>query len=234
MIKTITLEQAIDKSPSIDCSMPSIEISDRYEMISTKRLLEKAITEGWRIIDSFQIGHGVTTQHFVSLIHDVILNNSNIIDHGYPFIYVTNSNDGKTKFKFNICYLTKDTNITIISGDSYMNELCLKHTKHSTEDIVFSNLEKTKSYFVPFLLCINSFKNRILNQKEKSFLLTKYKISIDTGENIWDTFIVIHKSLLKNKRSLKQKMKLSQTFWDIMCCSLIFKDESFINFVNEK
>ncbi len=30
MIKTITLEQAIDKSPSIDCSMPSIEISDNY------------------------------------------------------------------------------------------------------------------------------------------------------------------------------------------------------------
>lgn len=234
MIKTITLEQAIKKSPSIDCSMPSIEISDRYEMISTKSLLEKAIQDGWKIIDSLQIGCGVTTQHFVSLIHDVILNNSNVTDHGYPFIYITNSNNGKTKFKYNMCYLTKDTNTTIISGDSYMNDLCLKHIKQSTEDVVYSSLEKTKSYFVPFLLCINSFKNRFLNEKEKDFLFKKYKISVDIQANIWDTFLVIHKTVLKNKRSPKQKMKLSQTLWDIMCCSLIFKDEPFINFVNEK
>lgn len=234
MIKTITLEQAIEKSPSIDCSMPSIDVSDRYHLISTKFLLEKAIKDGWKIIDSFQIGRGVTSQHFVSLTHDVVLNNTNLINQGYPFIYLTNSNDGKTKFKYNMCFLTKDTNITIISDDSYMNELCLKHTKQSTEDVVYSSLEKTKSFFVPFLMCINSFKNRFLNEKEKHFLFKKYKMSIDREQNIWDTFLVIHKNVLKNKTSLKQKIKMSQIFWEIMCCSLILKDESFVNFINEK
>jgi hypothetical protein len=97
-------------------------------------------------------------------------------------------------------------------------------------------LEKTKSYFIPFLLCIESFKNRHLNENEKTCLsdvfLTKSTLT-NTQNDIWSISNIIIHRILDKKRSLKEKFKFSQKFWKLMCVSLIFNDEIFIDFIEK-
>lgn len=229
---TLTLDQAISSCPPINCSMPSIDVSNRYKFISTKNVLEKAIDNGWKIFETYKSGNKITSQHFVLMTHDVILNNDVVSKHGIPFICLTNSHDGKNSFKYVLGYYSFAVNIKIFTEDAYM-ENCLVNHKKDNEEEAFSKLNQTKIYFRNFFDTLKTFENKFLTENEtKIFELYSNKISnknikinFKNENSLWKIANIVHKQLGK---SFKSNMNFSQKFWKAMCSSLIF-DENNLN-----
>jgi hypothetical protein len=235
MMNTLTLDQAITKCPPIDCSMPSIDVSNKYRIISTKTVLEKAINDGWVIFDTYKSGNKITSQHFVLMTHDVILKNDVVSKHGIPFICLTNSHDGKTSFKYVLGYYSFSNNIKIFTEDAYMENCLVNHKKHNEDDAI-TKLNQTKIYFRNFFDVLKTFENRFLNEKEtKTFelyfnnkLKKNIKLEYNDQNNLWKISNIVHKQL---GRSFKSNMEFSQKVWKAMCASLIFYEDNLNSFL---
>lgn len=241
MIKTIDIETAIKKTPSIDCSMPSIKLSDKYNFISTREIIDSALKLGWNIIDSEQKGKKITTQHRVSLIHGSILKQfSSKHDDGCPILYITNSHDGTCSLKYNIAFHNVEKNINIISYDAYIQDGIVKRKGTNVQHCI-DLLDSTKSYILNFINCINTFKNRNLSKEESFHILSyinknlvKNKQLILNTNNLWESCISIHEQVNKKTiRGFNSKFVFSQKIWDIMCYCLVFNDNDLIEFLNE-
>lgn len=238
MINLVTLEQATINCPAIDCSMPSIKVSDRYKLISTKNLLHNAINDGWKIFDTYQVGKKVTAEHYVLMTHDAILNNESIMQQGFPFVCVVNSHDGKQRFKYILGYKSFDFKTTIFTEDVYMEDSYINHRKHTDEE-VFAKLNNTKIYFKSFLDGIDTFKGKVLSENDFEILISFYKkyikkkiqIEYSLDNNLWNISNEIHKLLGK---SISQNIKISQKFWLAMCSSLILADDDLKGFLIDK
>jgi hypothetical protein len=237
MKKTITLDQAINKCPSIDCSMPSIDVSSKYRIISTKKVLEKAIDDGWRIFETYQVGNKITTQHFVLMTHDVVLNNDVVSKHGTPFICLVNSHNGKNSFKYVLGYYIYSLNTKIYTENAYMENCFVDHKKND-EDDAFLKLQQTKIYFRNFIDSLKTFDNKFLTKNETNIFelfcnkISNKKISIpySEGDSLWKIANIVHRQLGK---SIKTNMEFSQRFWKAMCCSLIFDEKNLNDFLLE-
>lgn len=242
MIKIIDIETAIKNTPAIDCNMPSINLSDKYNFISTKEILNSAIDLGWHIIESEQKGKKITTQHRVSMIHDSVLKKFSKQDHdGYPVLYITNSHDGTCSLKYNIAYHNKENNFNIISYDAYIQDNIIKRKSTTIKDCV-NFLDGTKSYIPNFLTCINTLKKRELTPEEHCHILSyvhnnlikNNKIKTDSN-NLWELSNQIHQQVYNKKllRGFNSKFIFSQKIWNIMCSCLVFNDNDLIDFLNE-
>lgn len=244
MIKTIDIETAIKKTTAIDCSMPSINLSDKYTFLSTKEILNKAMDLGWNILDTEQKGKKITTQHRVSMIHDSVLKKFSKQDHdGYPVLYITNSHDGTCSLKYNIAYHNKENNFNIVSYDAYIQDNIIKRKTTTIKECV-DFLDNTKAYISNFLNCIDTFKNRNLTSQESFHFLSyinnklmkgkKIKLNSDSN-NLWELSVHIHEQAYNKKilRGFNSKFVFSQKIWNIMCSCLIFNDNDLIDFLNE-
>jgi len=232
---TLTLDQAINNCTPIECSMPSIEVSNRYKIISTKNVLQKAIEDGWKIFETYKSGKKITSQHFVLMTHDVILNNDVVSKHSIPFICLTNSHNGKNSFKYVLGYYSFVNNIKIFTEDAYMENCIVNHKKDNETDAL-KKLNQTKIYFRSFFDTLKTFQNKFLSENEtKTFELYVNKISNKTitidynkENSLWFISNMIHIQLRKN---FKSNMIFSQKIWKAMCASLIFDEDNLKSFL---
>jgi hypothetical protein len=232
---TLTLDQAINSCPPIACSMPSIDLSNRYKIISTKNVLEQAISDGWKILETYKSGNKVTSQHFVLMAHDVILNNDILSKHCVPFICLTNSHNGRNSFKYTLGYYSFTNNIKIFTEDAYMENCIVNHNKHNENDALLK-LNQTKIYFRSFFDTLKTFENKFLTEFETRILesysnkISKKNIKIEYNEenSLWKISNIVHNQLGK---SFKTNMKFSQEFWRAMCSCLIFTNETLNQFL---
>ncbi len=243
MIKTLDIDSIIEKTPSVGCSMPSLNLSDRYCFLSTQELLKGCLKLGWKFLDSEQKGKRVTTQHRVALTHDVVLNGLSNKDDGYPFFYIINSHDGSCGLKYVIAYHFIKDNTNIISNDSYMQDSDIKHNKSNIEDCV-KLFDSKKSYISYFVNCINTMKNRNISSEELCCILSYldkfinrkgFNLKIEKEDKLLHTLIKIQKNVFDKKilRGFDNKFLFSQRIWDIMCSCLIFKENDLVDYLNQ-
>ena len=211
MIKILDIESVLERTPSVGCSMPSVNLSDRYSFLSTQEILKGCLKLGWKILYSEQKGKKIISQHRVALTHDVVLNGLSKESDGYPFFYIINSHDGSCGLKYVIAYHCIKNNINIISNDSYMEDSNLKHNLSNIQDCI-SLFDSKKNYISFFLNCIDTIKNRKITSEETCCILSYLNKFINKGESTINTKIITE--ILG--RFIKKSIALKKSFLIIL------------------
>jgi hypothetical protein len=69
-MQLITLDEAMKRVPAIGATGPSEKVSDRYQFISTRDILERVQEDGWRITGATAQSRSPYAQHRVTLVHE--------------------------------------------------------------------------------------------------------------------------------------------------------------------
>lgn len=68
-METLTLQEAITKVPAIGATEASTRVSDSYQFVSTRNILERVMDDGWLITNATAQSRNPYSQHRVTLVH---------------------------------------------------------------------------------------------------------------------------------------------------------------------
>jgi hypothetical protein len=69
-LQILTVDEAISRVPAIGATGPSERVSDRYQFVSTREILERVHEDGWRITGASAQSRSPYAQHRVTLVHE--------------------------------------------------------------------------------------------------------------------------------------------------------------------
>ena len=206
--------------------------SDRYDYISTERLIDDMAKHGWYVTDCKQQRANKRTN--VRSFHTLAFQNPDlgIIDEetgqveAFPRIIVSNSHDGFHSFKFMAGLFRLVCSNGLILADAEFTAFSLRHINYTEENllrIVAESIALTKKK----VEVINEMKSRTLTLKEKNALATaaiairkgievdKLKVSDedikdllepvrdeDANDSLWSVFNVLQEKVIKGDFTL--------------------------------
>jgi hypothetical protein len=102
-IQTLTLDQATELVPAIGATRPADSVSDRYQFVSSREILQRVMQDGWRITNATSQGRSQYAQHRVTLVHENELEKAlTSEDEGIPRIEMFNSHNLTKRLMFAI------------------------------------------------------------------------------------------------------------------------------------
>lgn len=167
-MKTIlSIEEAVKLVPAIGAQRPIDSASDKYEFVSTKKILEHVETMGWRITNATSQGNGAFSQHRVTLVHDNYIN-CLCTNETIPRIELFNSHNKTKRLTFAIGLLRQICSNGLIVATGPAESIRSKHQIYSKSEISISEYVCNAVNRFPVVLnTIESFKQRKLTKSEQ-------------------------------------------------------------------
>lgn len=168
-LNTLTLDEAVNLVPAIGADHPSDKVSDRYQFVSSRDILERVQEDGWRITNVSAQSRNPYAQHRVTLVHEDNLVLDNIRgEEGIPRIEMFNSHNRTKRLMFAIGFFrfVCSNGLIVASGPSETIR-----TKHRFSDDrlegIMEQVTHISGKFPTLMEMIENFKARELNPTEQ-------------------------------------------------------------------
>jgi hypothetical protein len=166
-LNTLTLDKAIELVPAIGATESDPTVSERYQFVSTREVLERVQEYGWRITNATSQGSSPYAQHRITLIHE----NDMIVDHkseGIPRIEMFNSHNRTKRLMFAIGYFRFACSNGLIIATGPTETI---RTKHRFSDdrlaVIMEQVSQISARFPQINSKINVLKSRELSEQEQ-------------------------------------------------------------------
>ena len=169
-MNTLTIEQAIEKAPSIGGTEKSPNTSDRYQFVSTRSVLEKVLDQGWSIVDARSQGRSLYAQHKVTLVHnkDLASFQQGVQKEGLLRVDLFNSHNRSRRFMMAMGYfrMACSNGLLVATGPAEMIK-----TRHLFSDdrleSIMARIDTLSDRFPKVLETIEAFKSREMSEEEQ-------------------------------------------------------------------
>ena len=169
-MNTLTIEQAIEKAPSIGGTEKSPNTSDRYQFVSTRSVLEKVLDQGWSIVDARSQGRSLYAQHKVTLVHNRDLSSfqQGVQKEGLLRVDLFNSHNRSRRFMMAMGYFRQacSNGLLVATGPAEMIK-----TRHLFSDdrleSIMGRIDTLSDRFPKVLETIEAFKSREMSEEEQ-------------------------------------------------------------------
>ena len=237
-MKILTLEEAIEKVPAINTDRPSPRCSNRYNFVSTRNIVEKALETGWKITDTkgahIRSNKSLYGMHEVRMIHESQLSRDITSVEGFPTVNLINSHDCSKKFTMAIGYYRLICSNGLIAPAGLANTVNSRHFFNSEKmDILTQSVDKVFDQYSEITNQIADFKNRELSQDERAdlasyakriryrfratppakldhTLLLRPRRPLDEAKDLWTVFNVIQENTMQGGDGLGKGIRRFQ------------------------
>jgi hypothetical protein len=171
-METLTLNKAIELVPAIAATGPSEVVSDRYQFVSTQRILERVMQDGWHITNATSQGRNQHSQHRVTLVHskdlEIARNAGDTQIEGIPRIELFNSHNRTKRLMFAIGYFKFLCSNGLIVASGPAETIRTKHrfSDDRLEEIM-EQVSEISNRFPVINNTIENFKSRQLTEREQ-------------------------------------------------------------------
>jgi len=167
MMIPITLQQAIERAPSIGATRADINPASTYQFISTRNTLEHVLENGWSIVGASSAGRTLGAQHRVTLVRNEDLENEN--DEGILRIELFNSHNKTKRFMMAIGFFKWACSNGLIAAFGPAESIRTKHRfSDSRLENIMGQIQESSQHFPQILNVIDSFKQRRLSEVEQT------------------------------------------------------------------
>ena len=166
-INPITIQKAIELVPAIDATHAANNVSDRYQFVSTREILERVQEYGWRITNATAQSQSPYAQHRITLVQE---SDFKIQDHqeGVPRIEMFNSHNRTKRLMFAIGFFRFVCSNGLMVASGPTETIRTKH-RFSGDRLseIMEQVSQISSRFPKIIGTINDFKQRELNDQEQ-------------------------------------------------------------------
>ena len=168
-LNTLTLDEAIDLVPPIGATGPSETVSDRYQFVSSRDILERVMQDGWRITNATSQGRSSHAQHRVTLVHENELSKAiTPEDEGIPRIEMFNSHNLTKRLMFAIGYFRFVCSNGLMVATGPAEAIRTKHRfSDGRLDEIMNQVSEISNRFPVINEKISDFKSRQLTESEQ-------------------------------------------------------------------
>lgn len=167
MMIPITLQEAINRAPSIGATRADINPASTYQFISTRNTLEHVLENGWSIVGASSAGRTLGAQHRVTLVRNEDLENEN--DEGILRIELFNSHNKTKRFMMAIGFFKWACSNGLIAAFGPAESIRTKHRfSDSRLENIMGQIQESSQHFPQILNVIDSFKQRRLSEVEQT------------------------------------------------------------------
>jgi len=165
---TLTLDEATQLVPAIGAQAPSEKVSDSYQFISTRDILNRVQEDGWKITNATSQNRRAYAQHRVTLIHEKDLAAYNPSDEGISRIEMFNSHDRSKRLMFAIGFFRFVCSNGLIVASGPAETIRIKH-RFSGDRLseIMEQVSHISSKFPVIQNTIGDFKSRTLTEEEQ-------------------------------------------------------------------
>jgi hypothetical protein len=168
-LSVITLDEAISKAPSIGATRASEGLSDSYQFVSTRNVLQNVLDNGWKITEASAQGRSLYAQHRVTLVHENDLSrmNDNSQD-GILRMELFNSHNRTRRFMMAIGYFKFACSNGLLVATGPAEAIRTKH-RFSDDRLegIMERISQASERFPRVLEIIEGFRNRQMSNQEQ-------------------------------------------------------------------
>lgn len=168
-LNTLTIDEAVNLVPAIGAEHPAKQVSDRYQFVSSRDILNRVQQEGWHITNATAQGRSPYAQHRVTLVHESNLEIDNIRgEEGIPRIEMFNSHNRTKRLMFAIGFFrfVCSNGLIVASGPSETIRTKHRFSDDRLEEIM-GQVSHISGKFPEIANTIENFKSRTLNPAEQ-------------------------------------------------------------------
>jgi len=176
-LQILTLDEAISRVPAIGATSPSEQVSDSYQFVSTRDILNRVQQDGWLITGVKAQSRASYAQHHVTLVHENDLDkardfdstNSYISQHdGIPRIELFNSHNRTKRLTFAIGFFKFicSNGLMVASGPAETIRTKHRFSNDRLEEIM-EQVSTISERFPAIHQTIDGFKSRDLTEGEQ-------------------------------------------------------------------
>ena len=163
----ITLQEAINRAPSIGATRADINPTSTYQFISTRNTLEHVLENGWSIVGASSAGRTLGAQHRVTLARNEDIENEN--EEGILRIELFNSHNKTKRFMMAIGYFKWACSNGLIAAFGPAESIRTKHRfSDSRLENIMGQIQESSQHFPKILNVIEDFKQRRLSEVEQT------------------------------------------------------------------
>jgi hypothetical protein len=169
-LQTLTIDEAVQHVPAIAATGPAERVSDRYQFISTKDILERVMQDGWLITNATSQGRSLHAQHRITLVHEDQLSKafSGLPDEGIPRIEMFNSHNLTKRLMFAIGFFRFVCSNGLIIASGPAETIRTKHRFSDNRlDQIMNQVSEISERFPMINDKISDFKSRQLTEQEQ-------------------------------------------------------------------
>jgi hypothetical protein len=169
-MNTLTIEQAIEKAPSIGGTEKSPNTSDRYQFVSTRSVLEKVMTQGWNIVEAKSQGRSLYAQHKVTLVHnrDLSLFQQGVQKEGLLRVDLFNSHNRSRRFMMAMGYFRQACSNGLLVATGPAETIRTRHLFSDDRlESIMERIDTLSDRFPKVLETIEAFKSREMSEEEQ-------------------------------------------------------------------
>lgn len=173
-LQVLTLDEAIRQVPAIGATGPSERVSNRYQFVSTRDILERVQQDGWLITGVSAQSKKPWAQHRVTLVHENSLEQArnwslgNQTEEGIPRIEMFNSHNLTKRLMFAIGYFKFVCSNGLIVASGPAETIRTKH-RFSNERLeeIMEQVSSISERFPVINQTIKDFSSRQLTEEEQ-------------------------------------------------------------------
>lgn len=171
----LTTEEAIKLVPAIGAVAPSSIVSDRYQFVSSRDILDRVQQDGWRITNATSQGQREHAQHRVTLVHQNDLNNMTNLE-GIPRMEMFNSHNRTKRLMFAVGYFRFVCSNGLIVASGPAETIRTKHRFSDDKlNAIMDQVAHISNRFPAINNTISEFRSRKLSEAEQNSFV-KYAI----------------------------------------------------------
>ena len=191
-MNTLTIEDAIKLVPSIGSSGPSEKVSNKYQFVSSKDILNSVQEYNWKIVDVKSQSKNPFSQHRVTLIQEKDVQTAETNSEGVMRIEMFNSHNCTKRLMFAVGFFRFVCSNGLIIANGPADCLRLRHrfTQDKLKEIM-DHVSNISERFPRVMNQIEDFKQRELSEEEqisyaKLALLGKFRYRQNTPKRYAD------------------------------------------------
>ncbi len=166
-MNTITLEKAIELAPAIGSNKPSSKVSDKYQFVSSRQILESVQAHKWHIVGVKSMSQSPFAQHRVTLIHENDLH-TDTNSEGIMRIEMFNSHNLTKRLMFAVGFFRFVCSNGLVVASGPAETLKLKHRFNQDKlNEIMEHVGNMSQRFPNVLEKIQGFKSRELKDQEQ-------------------------------------------------------------------
>jgi hypothetical protein len=168
-LQVMTLAEAIEKVPAIGATAPSEKVSDNYQFVSSREILERVQQDGWLITNVAAQNRSLYAQHRVTLVHEDHFDKARRQEgEGIPRIEMFNSHNLTKRLLFAIGYFKFVCSNGLIVASGPMETIRTKHRFSDDRlDQIMGQVSDISNRFPAINETIENFKSRELTDVEQ-------------------------------------------------------------------
>lgn len=164
----LTTDEAIKLVPAIGATAPSAAVSDSYQFVSSRDILDRVQQDGWRITNATSQGQKECAQHRVTLVHQNDLNNVSTLE-GIPRMEMFNSHNRTKRLMFAVGYFRFVCSNGLIVASGPAETIRTKHRFSDDKlNAIMDQVAHISNRFPLINNKIDQFKNRELTEVEQA------------------------------------------------------------------